>query len=149
MSQKQMKVINHLLIKRPIEEVATYAAHPDSAPQWYANIKEVTWHTPGQLEVGSVVAFKAKFLGKSLEYSYVIKEYVPGKSLVMTTAQGPFPMTTQYVWRATKQGYTKMTIKNSGQPSGFAWYAKPLLRWSMNRANQKDLRRLKTILEKQ
>lgn len=149
MSHSDLMVINHILIERPIEEVAQYAAHPDSATQWYANIKEVTWQTLGELTVGSVISFRAKFLGKSLTYSYVVKEYIPGHRLVMTTEQGPFPMTTEYVWTATKKGHTKMTIKNSGNPTGFAWYARPLLRWSMNRANQKDLRLLKSILEKQ
>jgi len=146
-SRKLLTVINHVVINRPIGEVARYAAHPDSAPQWYTNIKEVTWLTSGEFSVGSIVAFRAEFLGKSLSYSYIIKEFIPGHRLVMTTAEGPFPMTTEYVWTATKDGHTKMTLKNSGKPTGFAWYVKPLLRWSMNRANQKDLRLLKSILE--
>ena len=148
-SHKQLMVINHQLIARPIQEVARYAAHPDSAPHWYAKFKDVTWHPRGDFAVGSVLVFRSQFLGKSSSYTYVVKEFIPGHRLVMTTDQGLFPLTTEYVWVSTKQDHTKMTIKNSGHPTGFSRYVKPVLRWSMNRANQRDLRLLKSILEKQ
>lgn len=147
MLHKNVMAINHVIIHRPIEEVARFAADPNSAPDWYRNIHEVNWLSTGGLELGSKIAFRARFLGRTLSYTYEIQEYIPGHRLTMSTTQGPFPMTTQYVWTATKSGHTKMTLKNSGQPTGFGWYLMPILRWSVNRANRKDLALLKSILE--
>ena len=40
-----------------------------------------------------------------------------------------------------------MTLRNSGEPSGFGKIAAPMMAAAMRKANQQDLARLKTILE--
>jgi hypothetical protein len=65
----------------------------------------------------------------------------------MSTAQGPFPMETTYTWEDAADGTTRMTLRNRGEPAGFKVLAAPLLARAMRRANEKDLRRLKQILE--
>jgi hypothetical protein len=42
-----------------------------------------------------------------------------------------------------------MTLRNRGEPSGFAKAAAPVMSAAMRRANRKDLRRLKQLLETQ
>src|SRR5919106_3091578 len=134
-------------IPRPRAEVAAYAADPDNTTSWYANITAVEWETPRPLAVGSRLAFIATFLGRELSYTYEIRELVPGERLVMSTAQGPFPMETTYTWTDAGDGATRMTLRNRGAPSGFATIAAPALAAAMRRANRKDLARLKRILE--
>lgn len=135
-------------IARPRAEVAAYAGDPDMAPQWYVNIQSVEWSTPRPLQIGSRVAFVARFLGRRLAYTYEIVELMPGQRLVMRTAQGPFPMETTYTWESVGEGRTRMTLRNSGEPSGFGKLAGPILASAMRRANRKDLARLKLILER-
>ncbi|WP_300018828.1 SRPBCC family protein [Pseudonocardia sp.] len=139
-------VRTEVLIRRPVAEVAAYAADPDHAPDWYVNISSVEWCTPRPLAVGTRVAFVAQFLGRRIAYTYEIAELVPGERLVMGTAEGPFPMRTTYTWEAAEGG-TRMTLRNSGAPSGFGALTAPLMAAAMRRANRKDLAALTSILE--
>jgi len=134
-------------IDRPREEVAAFASDPDNAPRWYTNIKSVTWKSPRPLAVGAEVEFMAEFMGRRLEYTYEVKEWVPGERFVMATAEGPFPMRTTYTWRDAPGGGTTMELRNDGEPSGFKTVAAPLMKLAMRRENGKDLRRLKELLE--
>jgi uncharacterized membrane protein len=134
-------------IERPRDEVSAYAADPENATSWYANIESVEWKTPPPLALGSRVAFTARFLGRRLAYTYEILELVPGARLVMSTSEGPFPMETTYTWADAGSGRTRMSLRNRGEPSGFSKVAAPVLAGAMRRANRKDLERLKEILE--
>ncbi len=135
-------------IARPVAEVAAYSADPDHAPDWYVNIESVEWKTERPLEVGSVVGFVARFLGRRLDYDYEFVDLVPGERLVMRTAEGPFPMETTYTWSPTADGGTHMTLRNRGEPAGFSKLLAPLMAPAMRRANRKDLAALKSILER-
>lgn len=46
-----------------------------------------------------------------------------------------------------REGATKMTLRNRGEPSGFAAVTAPVMAVAMRRANDSDLRQLKTLLE--
>lgn len=135
------------VIRRPIDEVASYAADPDHVRDWYVNITHVEWKTTPPAKIGSRVAFVAHFLGRRLAYTYEIVELVPGERLVMRTSEGPFPMETSYRWEATPEGFTHMTLRNRGTPTGFSRVMAPFMAWAMRRANQKDLACLKALLE--
>jgi uncharacterized protein YndB with AHSA1/START domain len=136
------------VIPRPRTEVAAYASDPDNATSWYSNIKAVEWETPRPLAVGSRVAFVATFLGRRLSYTYEIRELVPGERLVMSTAQGPFPMETTYAWQDAGAGATRMTLRNHGEPAGFKKVAAPAMAAAMRRAMTKDLERLSATLQR-
>jgi hypothetical protein len=129
------------------ERVAAYAMDPENATSWYENIKSVKWQTPKPLTVGSRFEFVAHFLGRRLAYTYEVRQLVPETRYVMATAQGPFPMETTYEWEDTTAGGTRMTLRNRGEPSSFSKAAGPLMARAMRRANTKDLKRLKAILE--
>ena len=140
-------VSTEIVIKRPREQVAAYSADPDNAPIWYVNIKEVQWKSQPPLALGSRIAFVATFLGRRLAYTYEIIDFQPGSRLVMSTQEGPFPMETTYIWEDAADGATRMTLRNRGSPSGFSNLVSPLMASNMRRTNQKDLAKLKEILE--
>lgn len=135
------------VIRRPRDAVAAYAAEPDNAPTWYVNIESAQWKSPRPLRVGSQFAFAATFLGRQLSYTYEVVEFVADQRLVMRTAEGPFPMETAYEWADAEPGFTRMALRNRGEPTGFVRFVAPMVAMAMRRANVKDLERLREILE--
>jgi hypothetical protein len=141
-------VLTEIVILRPRDDVFAFCADPSNASVWYRNIQKVEWMTPPPAAVGSKIRFQARFLGRTLDYTYEVRELEPGRRFVMATAQGPFPMETTYTWEDAENG-TKMALRNRGEPSGFAAVTAPVMAAAMRRANEGDLRRLKSILEGQ
>ena len=140
-------VCTEVVIDAPVDRVAGFAGDPSNAPQWYVNIESVEWETSPPVQLGSRMAFVARFLGRRLAYTYEVVELVPRERLVMRTAQGPFPMETTYTWEALGERSTRMTLRNRGNPSGFSKVGAPLMVSSMRRANRNDLAALKKLLE--
>ena len=139
-------VLTSIIIDVPVERVRSYSSNPDNAPAWYSNIKSVLWKTPMPLETGSLIDFTAQFLGKKLAYTYEIVE-LSHFNLVMRTSQGPFPMETSYIWEKLNDHTTRMMLRNRGNPKGFSKIFSPFMARMIRKANQKDLLRLKSILE--
>ena len=140
-------VMTEIVITRPAEIVAAYAADPANAPAWYDNITSATWETGPPLRTGSRIAFTAHFLGRHLSYTYEITDFTPVERLVMQTTQGPFPMETTYTWQVIDDRSTRMTLRNRGEPAGFAKLAAPFMTIAIKRANRKDLANLRARLE--
>ena len=140
-------VLTETVIARPLAVVSNYAADPSNAPEWYEKIVKAEWETPPPLAKGTRVAFVAKFMGKTLSYTYEIVEYEPPVRLCMRTAEGPFPMETTYTFTPVDEGSTRMTLRNRGEPSGFSRFVAPFMAGAMRRANAKDLAKLKRLLE--
>jgi uncharacterized protein YndB with AHSA1/START domain len=145
---RTVDVTTSIEIARPRQVVAAYAADPDHVRDWYANIDRVTWETEKPLGIGTRLAFVARFLGRTLSYTYQVTDFVPAERLVMATAEGSFPMETTYTWADLPGRCTQMTLRNRGTPSGFAGLTAPFMVAAMRRANRKDLAALKSLLER-
>jgi SAM-dependent methyltransferase len=91
--------------------------------------------------------FRGALSGTAPRLHLEVREIIPGERFVMATSEGPFPMETTYTWEDAPSGRTRMTLRNRGEPSGFSRLMTPLVATAMRRANRKDLRRLRSLLE--
>lgn len=140
-------VSTEIVIRRGRQQVAEWSADPTRASLWHPNIKRVEWLTEPPLTVGSRVRFTAEVLRRQIQFTCEIVEHVPGERLVMRTSEAPFPMETTYEWSDAGPGGTLMRLRNRGRASGFGYLLAPILGVMVRRANRRDLRRLKAILE--
>jgi putative aminopeptidase FrvX len=56
-------------------------------------------------------------------------------------------METTYTWTAAGADATEMTLRNRGEPAGFASVAAPVMAGAVRRATHSDLAKLKSLLE--
>ena len=143
----EVDVVTEVKIGCPVAQVAAFAMDPANAPAWYTRIRSVEWRTEPPAQVGSKIAFVARFLGRRLAYTYEVVELTTDERLVMRTSDGPFPMETTYAFDAVDAASTHMTLRNRGTPAGFSRLATRFMIPAMRRANRKDLERLRTMLE--
>ncbi len=137
----------HTTIARPRAEVAGYCCDPANITAWNANIRAVQWDSNNPIAIGSPVRITSGFLGRVLEYTYTVAEWVPEERFVMRSDRQPFLMATTYLWADAEDGSTWMTVRNRGEPTAFAGLAAPILATAVRGATTRDLARLKFILE--
>ncbi len=145
---KDVEVRVEAVIDAPRVKVAEYVADPDTAPEWYENITRAEWRSPKPLRVGSRIGFTANFLGKKLDYTYEITEFIPDEKLVMEAVESPMAMQTTYLWQDAGVGKTRMVLINRGKQSKYFGFLSPLMMIAMRRAMTKNLKDLRRILEK-
>ncbi len=133
-------------IARPREAVAGYLFDWRNDTAWIGGISEARRVDGGDFGVGSRVARVAHFLGKRIEYVNEVVELEPGRRLVMRSVQGPFPMRVTYDVEDA-DGRTRVRLRNEGDASRVYRFAGPLIARAVRRVTQRDLERLKRILE--
>lgn len=140
-------VASQIEIERPAGIVSAYVSDPANATAWHDHIKASSWASAPGPHVGARIAFVVEFLGRRLDFTYEIVEFSPGEKLVMRSVEGPFPMETVYAFEETRDGHTRMTMRNHGQPTGVSKLMTPMIATTLRSASERDLARLKEILE--
>jgi uncharacterized membrane protein len=141
-------------IRRPRAEVAAYMTDPANDPAWIGGVREVRVQTPPPLHAGSRVARVAGFLGRRVEYVNEVVELDPGRVLDMRSVKAPFPMRVTYSFEdaphAPDGGGAGTVVRNRvrGEPGGFFALFGPLLAPLVRRSVQRDLERLRDLLER-
>jgi hypothetical protein len=135
-----------VVIRRPRDQVAAYMADPAHDPLWIGGVREARLEGDPPLAVGSRVARVAMFLGRRIEYVNEVVELGPGR-LDMRSVVAPFPMRVTYELEE-RDGATAVSNRVRGDAHGFFSVASPLLAPLVRRSVQRDLERLRAILER-
>jgi len=139
-------------VRRPRAEVAAYMTDPANDPAWIGGVREVRMETPPPLRAGSRVARVAGFLGRRVEYVNEVTELDPARVLDMRSVKAPFPMRVTYSFEdagaPADGGATVVRNRVQGEPGGFFALFGPLLAPLVRRSVQRDLERLRDLLER-
>src|SRR5918999_89976 len=132
-------------VARPREEVAAYMTDPANEPEWIGGLREATLLGDSPVAVGSRVARVASFLGRKVEYVNEITRLEPGRLLDMRSVKAPFPMHITYSFEDSGDGtLVRNHVRGGG---GFFSLGSPLFAPMVRRNVQRDLERLRDLLE--
>ena len=136
-------------IARPRDTVAAFAMDPRNDRRWIGALTEVRTLTDGPVRPGTQVQRVAGFLGRRIEYVNEITELDPDRVLDMRSVKAPFPMRVTYSFEPADGGGAATIVRNRvrGAPGGFFKLFGPLLGPVVKRSVQKDLERLRDVLE--
>jgi len=135
-------------IRRPLDEVAAYMIDPAHDPTWIGGVREVRMETPPPLGPGSRVARVAYFLRRRVEYVNEVTELDPRRVLDMRSVKAPFPMRITYSFEDGAAAATVVRNRVRGDPGGVFALLGPLLAPMVRRSVQRDLERLRDVLER-
>jgi Polyketide cyclase / dehydrase and lipid transport len=134
-----------VLVRRPRAEVAAFMFDPRNDLRWTGGITSSKPAQPGTLVKGATVERKAKFLGRTFTYGYLVTQHQPDR-LVELDVTKPFPMTVRYELEDTADG-TLVAIHARGTPGGFFRWATPIMARQVRKSITGDLERLRACLE--
>jgi hypothetical protein len=137
-----------ITIHRPIEEVFTYVSDLTHSGQWQTGLVEIRKTTGGPVGVGTQYVFVRVFIGRKMEASNEITEFVPTTKVAFKTISGPIPLEASYLFETSGKD-TKLTSKIAMQAKGFISMAEPLISGSLQKDVETSLGVLKNMLEGQ
>jgi uncharacterized membrane protein len=141
------QIQNSIIINRPIGQVFAFVADYRNNVKWQTGVIAAEFTSPGPVGVGATYHYDAEFMGRKLETTGELTVYNPPNRVAWKSNSGPFPMSGNTTFE-TVEGGTLVTDKIEAEPGGFFKLAGPLLMKQMQGQTEKDMKKLKEILEK-
>ena len=137
-----------IIINRPIGEVFAFVSDASNDVKWRSDVVESKVTSPGSLGVGSTFAFSSEFMGRKIVSSGELTTYDPPNRYAWKSISGPIPASAVTTFEAVAEG-TLVVETTDFEPGGFFKIAGPLLAKQAQSAAEKDVVKLKGLLEAQ
>lgn len=137
-----------IVISRPPAEVFDFVANAENDVLWRSEVISMKNTTPPPAGVGTQTIEVAKVLGKRLETTTEIIEFVPGRKTARRTLSGETPVRTERTVVAVEGG-AQFTYKLRADVTDVLAFRllRPLLQWWTQRKVRGYLEQLKLVLE--
>lgn len=142
-----MKLSGACEVDRPAAEVFEFVSDASNNPRWQKGQQSCEWTSPPPIGVGSTYEQRARFLGRTVNSSFVVTEYEPGRSIAIESTGGSFPITVRRSVEPIDEGRTRVTAEIDGDPGRFFRLFGPLVRPLAQRSVDADYARLQALLE--
>ena len=135
-----------VVINRPAEDIEAFLNDLDNQSQWISGYIEMRSLTEGPLRPGYKYLDVRQTLGRRLESTVEITEYVPNQSRSFKTTEGPTS------WEATLtlesvEGGTRVNYTIEGETKGIFKLADAIVARIIQRQVETDFINLKDLLE--
>ena len=142
-----MRVSSTVTIDRPLEDVFAYVADYRNDPAWRPEVKEMRYLSEEPVGVGIHALETSVLWGRRLVTETLISAYDPNRRLDWDFVSGPFRVRGSRTFEAVDGG-TRVTSELEWNPAArLARMAAPAMTRSYQRMLDRNLQRLRTILE--
>ncbi len=133
-------------IKRPVHDVFEFVTTPENGPLYDSGVELAEQVTEGPVAVGTRWREVRSTLGRKIDATNEISEYVPDRKVGFKSIDGPIDV--WGTWEFTPMdGGTKVTLKGHGDVGGFFKIAEPLVGRMVKRQLDATAENLKDYLE--
>jgi len=140
-----IKFETSIVIAQPVEKVFAFTANFNNNPKWQTDVLVAQQTSQGPIGLGSTYCCANKFLGKRIETVGFVSEYEPDRRCSYKITSGTVTGESSFIFEPVG-GATKLTATGIVN-RGFLWMASSLIVRKIQQQLQKDLNKLKHILE--
>jgi hypothetical protein len=136
-------------INRPLGEVFQFVTRFENQCQWQAATLQNDQLEPGVMRVGLHGKHRGQWLGRTYESTAEVIAYEPQRLWGYQSVSGPYDLKMLYRFEPIEGG-TRLNMDIEGDTKGFFGLGKitePVVRFMAKRLTQRDLSRLKNVLE--
>jgi uncharacterized membrane protein len=137
---------HEVTIERAPADVFAYLTELGNLPEWQSSIVEIRREDDGPLGVGERFAEVRRVAGRRIESTIEVAALEPDREFALRVVDGPVPGTVRHLVAADGQA-TRLTVVGELTGGGLRSLAGPLLERAAKREGERDLLRLKQVLE--
>ncbi len=141
-----INVSDSVVIAKPVPEVFAFVADHENLPAWTVGVKQAHRLTEGPPASGSTYRVVGTLLGRSIESSYLVTGFEPGRGFEGTMSSPLFGFCEWYRFESAGDG-TCVSMTATVEPHGLFRLLRPVMAAGVRRQVKADHRRLKTVLE--
>ena len=143
-----MRAQAEVMIEATPEEVFRYVTEPEHGPRWQSSAVSTRVTTPRPIGLGSRMEHEGRWLGMPISTTAVVTVYEPvrryGYDISSKMAREPSAM--RYLLEP-RLGGTWLRLSNDAPLPGLMKLVEPLLQRSVQRMFERDVARLKAVIE--
>ncbi len=133
-------------INAPIEKVFAFITDFRNNAKWQDGVIESTQTPEGPAQVGTKVKDVRTFLGKKLEGTYEVTEFLPNKKVIFKSTSGPIQFQFEQTFESVAGG-TNLSAHVELEGSGFFKLAEGVLAGNLKKQFEAQAVKLKALLE--
>jgi len=145
-----MPVIDEtVVVARPVGEVFDFLMRAENLPRWDSSMLECVQVGDGAVTVGTRYRGASKILGRRIEWTTEVVEYVPGVRAVSQSVEGALTFTVSYEVSAAAAGTTLRyrLAAESGLGGAFGRAMEPIVQRAQTKVVRANLGTLASLLE--
>ena len=145
-----MPVIDEtVVIARPAEEVFDFLALAEYLPRWDSSVLECVQVGSGPVTVGTRYRGASRIVGRRIEWTTEVTEFVPGVRVTSRSVEGPLTFTVSYEVSSCPAGTTLRyrLAAESGLGGAFGRAMEPIVQRAQTKVVRANLDKLVRLLE--